>query len=110
MHRLLVSALLAFQGPLAAQQPSVIEVGTPRPRVEQPAPAPTAVTAAYRTDAAPVIDGRENDPAWQHAAIIDDFRGFDPVEGAAPRCRTVAHVAYDDRNLYVLVRMYDATP
>ena len=108
MHRLLVSALLAFPGQLAAQQTPTTTVST-RPVAEQPAAA-GAAAPAYRTEAAPVIDGRDDDPAWQHAATIDDFHGFDPVEGAEPRFRTEARVAYDERNLYVLVRMYDAHP
>jgi hypothetical protein len=71
----------------------------------------TATTAtAARATQAPVLDGRTDDPAWRNAPVIDQFLEYEPNEGAEPRFRTEARVTYDDRNLYVLVRMFDPAP
>ena len=42
--------------------------------------------------------------------IIDDFLEYEPNTGAIPRFRTEVRVAYDDRFLYILGRMYDPHP
>jgi Domain of unknown function (DUF5916)/Carbohydrate family 9 binding domain-like len=81
------------------------EAAPPRP--------PTASatrTVAVRAARAPVIDGRDDEPVWQQATRIDAFYEFDPVEGKDPRFRTEGRVAYDSRNFYVFVRMYDPKP
>ncbi len=72
--------------------------------------ATAARTVAVRAVRAPVIDGRDDDPVWQHAVRIDGFSEFDPVEGKDPRFRTEGRVAYDSRNFYVFVRMFDPEP
>jgi hypothetical protein len=56
------------------------------------------------------VDGRLDDPIWQHAERISGFVQRDPTEGAAPTESTVVFVAYDDAALYVGARMYDAHP
>ena len=75
-----------------------------------PASANPAPAAAVRADRPPVIDGREDDPVWRLAPARSDFLEFKPSEGKAPRFRTEFRAAYDDRNLYVFVRAYDAHP
>ena len=57
-----------------------------------------------------MIDGRDADPAWAGAPVISEFLEFEPVEGKEPRFRTEARIAYDNRNFYVFVRMYDPEP
>jgi hypothetical protein len=100
--RILPGALLLVPAILPAQQL--------RPRSDAPAASATLVTSAIRAEPAPHIDGRDSDPVWQDAQIIEGFRVFDPVEGAAPTFETTARFAYDDRNLYVLVRAFDPSP
>ena len=81
-----------------------------------PATSVTAVRAdarvamASRATIAPVLDARTDDPAWAQAPVIDQFLEYEPTEGAVPRFKTEARVTYDDKNLYVLVRMYDPAP
>ena len=77
-----------------------------------PAASPAAGTVgrAVRAIVAPVIDGKEDDAVWRIAPPMVDFRQFDPGENLAPAFRTEARVAYDDRNLYVLVRAFDPHP
>jgi len=72
-------------------------------------PAPTT-TKAVRAARQPVIDGRDDDDVWKNAAPITEFVEFDPVEGKEARFRTEARVAYDTRNFYVFVRMFDPEP
>jgi hypothetical protein len=72
-----------------------------------PVPNSTTATRAARP---PVIDGRPDDEVWKNAPRITEFVEFDPVEGKAARFRTEAKLAYDQRNFYVFIRMYDPEP
>ena len=72
--------------------------------------APSTTATAVRANPAPVIDGRDDDPVWRDAQSITEFYEFQPTEGKEPRFRTEAKVAYDSRNFYVFVRMYDPEP
>jgi hypothetical protein len=74
------------------------------------AAAPITLATASRATQAVVIDGREDDDVWKDAMVVDGFRTFTPVQNGDPRFRTVAKVAYDDKNLYVFTRMYDSRP
>ena len=78
-------------------------------------PAPPGSTVpgianAHRTSVAPVLDGSDHDPIWQRVEPITGFRQFVPTEDGEPSLRTEARVAYDDNNLYVLVRAFDPHP
>jgi hypothetical protein len=91
--------------------PAVVGAQTP----SAPAPAPSgpdssARATAIRAAQAPVIDGRETDDVWRSAPITSDFREFQPKEGGPARFRTEFKAAYDDRNLFVFVRMFDPRP
>ena len=63
-----------------------------------------------RTQRAPTIDGRDDDAMWKNTPAITDFRIFEPTENGEPTMRTEARLAYDTKNLYVLVRAFDARP
>jgi hypothetical protein len=67
-------------------------------------------TTATKAEAAPIIDGKDNDAVWRQAPPITDFVEWQPNEGKAPRFRTEAKVAYDAANLYVFVRAFDPHP
>ena len=66
--------------------------------------------AAVRAERPPVIDGRGDDDVWRSIQPRSDFQEFQPHEGGTPRFKTEFKAAYDDRNLYVFVRAYDAHP
>jgi hypothetical protein len=84
--------------------------GTARARtVRPPAGAPSAARAV-RVDRAPVLDGRDDEPVWQSAPLIDGFRQFAPAEDAPTAFRTTTRVVYDAKNIYVFVRAYDPRP
>ena len=73
------------------------------------AAAPPIATAELATRP-PIIDGLDTDPVWQTAQRIIEFREFSPTEDKDPRFATEARVAYDGRNFYVFVRMFDPAP
>lgn len=73
-------------------------------------PAATTVAIAIRAPSSPQIDGLDADSLWREAPSVDGFRQFDPKEDVEPTLRTEARFAYDDRNLYVLVRAFDPRP
>ena len=74
-------------------------------------PLPTATTVqATRTAVAPVLDGRDDDVVWRSSPAIAQFLEAKPTEGAKPRLRTEARIAYDEHNLYAFVRAFDPHP
>jgi len=81
------------------------------PQQSSPDARSASVTAtAVRARQAPTIDGRNDDPAWQGAATFSGFRQFEPRVDAEPSFRTEFQAAYDEKHLYVFVRMYDPHP
>jgi len=103
MRNFLVTLMCVAASSASAQQ--LVAAGQESPRVGS-----AATTTAFRAVTPPSIDGKDSDPLWRNAHVIDGFRMFDPVEDGEPTMRTEAHVAYDDRNLYVLVRAFDPHP
>src|SRR6266550_3476184 len=108
---MIVAALLGLALSLqATQQVSPIRPDG-RASTSLPVPAPTDTSAtAFRTSAAPVIDGRDDDQVWASAPAITGFKEWRPTEGKAPRFKTEAKIAYDASNLYVFVRAFDPHP
>ncbi|HEY6158958.1 MAG TPA: DUF5916 domain-containing protein [Gemmatimonadales bacterium] len=84
---------------------------SPSPRRPAPDPAsPPTRVAATRAAQPPALDGRDDDAVWREAPAITEFQEWRPSEGGAPKLPTVAKVAYDAGNLYVLVRAFDPHP
>ncbi|MDN4164794.1 DUF5916 domain-containing protein [Cytophagales bacterium LB-30] len=60
---------------------------------------------------APRIDGLENDEAWNQVEWAgNDFTQRSPDDGAAPSEDTQFKILYDAKNLYILIRAFDADP
>ncbi len=55
----------------------------------------------------PVLDGKLDDPCWQHAAVIDKFASF-WMEPPKSRPGTKAYLIWDDDALYYAGSMTDA--
>jgi len=108
----LFSLILAAQ--LAAQDPTKVVSNPPPPGAVSSMPvmstASATVAASTRASAAPVLDGKTDDPAWQNAQVIDKFLEYEPKPGAEPRFKTEVRVVHDEKNLYVLARMFDPAP
>ncbi len=62
------------------------------------------------TPHAPSIDGKLDDPAWEHGDWYSDFVQFHPYEGQSPTEQTAFKILYDDSHLYIAVRCYDSQP
>ena len=103
----LICSILASTA--VAQQLAMARPDTIHAAAATRAPSATVAVAA-KTTKAPVIDGRDDDAIWASAQVIRGFRVFDPVEDGEPRFQTEARVAYDERNLYVIVRAFDPHP
>ena len=98
--------------PLAPVLLAAFQLASNAPAGHRPAadPAPDPAPAAARALQPPVIDGKDLDPVWRNAQRITAFREFQPREDGEPRFATEARVAYDARNFYVFVRMFDPHP
>ena len=94
-----LSALCALAVVASSQQPK-----------SNDSPSPAATAAAVRATVPPSIDGRDDDAVWQSAPRVADFLQFQPRIDSAPSLKTEFRAAYDDRNLYVFVRMFDPHP
>src|SRR5947209_6510387 len=65
---------------------------------------------AVRTERAPRIDGTLDDPVWQTAPAIGDFRQREPLETKPATEKTEVHILYDSRHIYIGVHCYDRDP
>src|SRR5213075_2029438 len=107
-QNLLVAALaIAAAAPAPAQQ---LAANSAVSTAAGTARADATIATAARVSKPPVIDGRADETIWASAQVIQGFRVFDPSEDGDPRFKTEARVAYDERNLYVLVRAFDPHP
>lgn len=58
----------------------------------------------------PVIDGLLDDDAWGQVGWSGDFMQMDPYEFEPPSQQTAFKILFDDNNLYVAIRAFDAEP
>ncbi|HSQ20725.1 MAG TPA: DUF5916 domain-containing protein, partial [Blastocatellia bacterium] len=70
---------------------------------------PRRIQAVRVTDAIK-IDGFLDEPIWSTAEPATDFRQETPTEGAPASEKTEVRVLYDDKNLYLGIRAFDAEP
>jgi len=97
---MLVAVSLAAEG--VGAQESAVTAGSGSP--ERPS------GPATRAAAAPVVDGRLDDDAWQDAPALGGFVQRTPHDGQPATQRTEVRVLYDDHALYVGVWAYDDQP
>jgi len=102
-----VTALL---GILFAFQTAAQTSAPPPPQAAQAQRPAAASVRATRAAEPPALDGRDDDAVWRAAPLVDAFLQARPSEGAAPKFRTTARVAYDEDNLYAFIRAYDPHP
>jgi len=68
------------------------------------------VAEAARVEHAPRMDGTLNDPLWQTAKAIVDFRQREPHEGEAATEKTEVRILYTRHAVYFGIHCYDAEP
>jgi len=81
-----------------------------QPVLRRPEPEPVRTALAARTPTEVRVDGVADEAVWSQATPVGDFRQYDPEPDADPTLRTEFRVAYDEHDLYVFVRAYDAHP
>ena len=59
---------------------------------------------------APIIDGILDEPFWSSITPITDFVQQEPDNMEEPTEKTAVYLTYDERALYVAVRLYDSDP
>ena len=81
---------------------------------EPPATANTAlkdrIAQAVRVDRSPRLDGTLDDPLWQQASPIIDFRQREPYEAQPATERTEVRVLYSRTEVYFGVACHDSAP
>jgi hypothetical protein len=68
------------------------------------------IAEAVRVDRAPHLDGTLDDPLWQSAKSITDFRQREPREGQPPTEKTEVHILYTRHAAYFGIHCYDSEP
>ena len=58
----------------------------------------------------PSIDGNLNDEAWNLVEWTSDYVEFEPDVGTPPTEQTKFKILYDDKNLYIAFKCYQADP
>jgi hypothetical protein len=105
--------LILFAIVAQAQQPSTRENTQATPAAPTQLPqdniGPRRIQVVRVSDAIK-IDGLLNEPVWSMAEPATDFREETPTEGAPASEKTEVRVLYDDKNLYLGIRAFDADP
>jgi len=70
----------------------------------------TSQIKAFKSDKAPVIDGRLNDAVWENSTPFSGFRMVEPTPGSDPTEKTEIRIIYDQNDLFIGIRCYDSEP
>jgi hypothetical protein len=65
---------------------------------------------AVRIERAPKVDGSLDDPLWQSAKVVTDFRQREPNEGEAATEKTEVRILYARHAVYFGIHCYDSEP
>ncbi len=66
--------------------------------------------AAYHVTGAIELEGFLNEPDWEKAPIIDQFKTIVPVENGVPSNRTTARVLVDPKFIVIGIECFDEAP
>ena len=70
----------------------------------------TYTTTSVGTTESPKIDGLIDEAAWELVEWTTDYVEFEPDVGTPPTEQTKMKILYDDKNLYVAFKCYQADP
>jgi hypothetical protein len=110
----MAACLLLLAVPSAHAQVPAAATGTPV--AESPAPLLTrdpdgrVTVRATRVSVPVTIDGRLDEEVYRSIPSITDFVQQEPVEGAPVTEKTEAWILFDDKNIYLACRCWDAHP
>src|SRR5690348_9381868 len=68
------------------------------------------VAHAVRIDASPKMDGTLDDPLWEQAIPIKDFRQKEPYEGQPATESTEVRILYSHKEIYFGITCHDSAP
>ncbi|WP_241780960.1 DUF5916 domain-containing protein [Cochleicola gelatinilyticus] len=68
------------------------------------------LTTSIASQTPPELDGIFNEPVWDLVDWATDYVENQPDNGTAPTEQTKFKIIYDEKNLYIAVRCYDAVP
>jgi hypothetical protein len=68
------------------------------------------IAEASRVDKSPRLDGTLDDPLWQKAEPISNFRQREPHEGQPPTEKTEVRILYTRHAVYFGIHCYDTEP
>ena len=81
-----------------------------RPRGVRPATEEGTQAEAARVEHAPKLDGTLDDPLWQLAKMVTEFRQQEPNEGESATEKTEVRILYTRRAVYFGIHCYDSEP
>jgi hypothetical protein len=81
---------------------------TPEPAANTNPELISRIAQAVRVDQAPRMNGTLDDPIWQQASVISDFRQREPYEGQPATERTEVRVLYTRNEVYFGVACHDS--
>jgi hypothetical protein len=89
----------------------VIATGRAPARAQAEAPALAArIATPARAAHPPRLDGTLDDPIWNTAPVIDDFRQREPLETTPATEKTEVRILYDTHHIYFGIHCYDRAP
>ena len=100
----------AFHSAFVVLQLVFVGAATPRAASDPTGQIASNGAEATRVDHAPKLDGTLNDPLWNSAIAITDFRQREPYEGQAPTEKTEVRILYTRRAVYFGIHCYDSEP
>jgi hypothetical protein len=65
---------------------------------------------AFKSDQAPIIDGRINEFVWNNTDAFSEFKMVEPTPGSDPTEKTEVRVIYDQTSMYIGIRCFDSDP
>jgi hypothetical protein len=71
---------------------------------------PTAVVLRLNPEESIAVDGALDEPSWERAEPIADFKQSEPQNGKPPTERTEIRILFNADNLYIGARFFDSNP
>jgi hypothetical protein len=102
MNRVSLLRRVAFLLPIYLMAATIVVLAASS---QQPTP---GIARATRVDHAPKLDGTLDDPLWQSAAPLTDFRQQEPYEGQPATERTEVRILYTHSEIFFGIACYDS--
>jgi hypothetical protein len=100
-HILLYAIIFAIVPRAVAAQSAAVAVTPERP---------TATAVRLNPDERIAIDGVLNEPSWERAPAITDFKQSEPRNGEPGTERTQIRILFSSESIYIGARLFDSAP